>query len=173
MSICGLTIAQPTIDYYPKQLQKTLHKNYSESDVVIKEIFIDGSKSSENFAGKFFEVYSDKDKLNFLYIGRVNSCRATGCQVERNILETESFEFFDYFILFDSLKNIISVKVYNYEASYGQEICSKAWLKQFVGYDGCYELRVGRNIDAISGASISSFNITTDIQEKTKILKTN
>ncbi|HCY41547.1 MAG TPA: FMN-binding protein, partial [Prolixibacteraceae bacterium] len=45
------------------------------------------------------------------------------------------------------------------------------WLKQFQGYDGTRPLTVGKSIDAISGATVSVFSITDDIQEKTRLLK--
>ena len=38
------------------------------------------------------------------------------------------------------------------------------------GYDGSTELPVDRDIDAISGATISVYAITHDVQQKTEIL---
>ena len=47
----------------------------------------------------------------------------------------------------------------------------KGWLNQFIGYDGTKTLRVGKEIDSISGATISAYGITTDIQQKTFYLQ--
>ena len=66
----------------------------------------------------------------------------------------------------------MNVNVFNYEATHGQEITSKRWLKQFVNFQGENELVAGKNIDAISGATISVNGIVKDLQEKTYILKT-
>jgi len=74
-------------------------------------------------------------------------------------------------VAFDSNLLVQYVKVYNYQATHGQEITNKGWLKQFQGYDGSRSLTVGKSIDAISGATVSVQGITTDIQEKTRILK--
>jgi len=63
------------------------------------------------------------------------------------------------------------VKIYNYQASYGQEVTSSNWLKQFKNYTGKEELIVGRNIDAISGATISVDVAAFDIELRTNMLR--
>jgi Na+-translocating ferredoxin:NAD+ oxidoreductase RnfG subunit len=80
------------------------------------------------------------------------------------------FEYFDYFILFDSQNRIITTRVYNYEATHGAEITAKGWLNQFSGYDGTKNLRIGKEVDSISGATISVFGMVTDVQGKTAML---
>jgi Na+-translocating ferredoxin:NAD+ oxidoreductase RnfG subunit len=56
------------------------------------------------------------------------------------------------------------VRIYNYQATHGQEITSKNWLRQFKNYTGEKELMAGKNIDAISGATISVDAIISDIE---------
>ena len=80
-------------------------------------------------------------------------------------------EYFDYFILFDITKTVQIVKVFNYQASRGHEITAKGWLKQFIGHDGSESLQVDKNIDAVSGATISAYAITADVNMKTSLLK--
>ena len=63
------------------------------------------------------------------------------------------------------------VKVYNYQATHGQEVSIKGWLRQYAGYDGSQSLTVGKDIDAISGATISVYAINQDIQEKTDLIR--
>ena len=63
------------------------------------------------------------------------------------------------------------VRVFNYAATHGQEVSVKRWLDQFAGHDGAEPLRVGKEIDAISGATISVYALVADVQEKTIILK--
>ena len=100
------------------------------------------------------------------------SCRSGICSNPAdNNSEFES-EYFDYFIIFNSEKVVESVRVYNYQATHGQEVSSPGWLRQFVGYMGKQSLTVGNEIDAISGATISANAITHDIQLRTlEILK--
>jgi len=62
------------------------------------------------------------------------------------------------------------VRVFNYQATHGQEVSAKGWLRQFDGYDGSTVLKVGKDIDAISGATISVYGITRDVQERTRLL---
>ena len=64
-----------------------------------------------------------------------------------------------------------AVEIFNYQATYGYEITNKRWLKQFIGFGEDELLEVGKNIDAISGATISVHAITYDIQEKTDFLR--
>jgi Na+-translocating ferredoxin:NAD+ oxidoreductase RnfG subunit len=84
----------------------------------------------------------------------------------------ESSEYFDYYILFDENKTVRKVGVYNYMATHGQEITAKGWLKQFTGYDGFAPLQVDKDIDAISGATISVYAITADIEHMSRLLQT-
>jgi Na+-translocating ferredoxin:NAD+ oxidoreductase RnfG subunit len=46
----------------------------------------------------------------------------------------------------------------------------KGWLKQFIGYDGKEKLEYGKNIDSISGATISANAITYNVQESCRYL---
>lgn len=85
--------------------------------------------------------------------------------------ENYETEYFDYFILFDSECAIKLTRIYNYAATHGHEVAAKGWLKQFAGYNGTDTLEVGKNIDAISGATISVYSITEDVQLKTILLK--
>jgi Na+-translocating ferredoxin:NAD+ oxidoreductase RnfG subunit len=50
------------------------------------------------------------------------------------------------------------------------EIGSRKWLKQYSGYSGG-ELKYGKDIQTISGATISANALTRDIQILTGILK--
>lgn len=82
----------------------------------------------------------------------------------------EDFEYFDYFILFDSNLGVKKIRVYNYQATHGHEVGGKGWLKQFVGYKGDEKLEYGKNIDSISGATISANAITYNVQESCRYL---
>ena len=65
------------------------------------------------------------------------------------------FHRFDYYVLFDDKEEILKVEVLHYRENYGGEICSKNWLKQFVGIDTENYSSYSRKIDGISGATIS------------------
>ncbi|NJO92948.1 MAG: FMN-binding protein [Chloroflexia bacterium] len=123
--------------------------------------------------GKFFTII-DKNNVSqnrYVYIGRVNSCRAGGCSIPNESASNTESEYFDYYILFNDKIEVVLVKVFNYQATHGQEVTVKGWLKQFIGYKGNKNLQVGKDIDAIAGATVSVYAITADIEHKTNLLK--
>ena len=82
----------------------------------------------------------------------------------------EDFEYFDYFIIFDETLVVKKIRVFNYQATHGHEVGGNGWLKQFIGYDGQEKLEYGKNIDSISGATISANAITYNVQESCRYL---
>lgn len=162
------------IDYQHKSIQKELVKFNKIGISKLQEVHISEEiKYKYNIQGKYFKVENSEkfDTIKYVYIGRVNSCRAGGCSNSNEKLETEKYEYFDYFIFLDNNQNVKTVRIFNYQATHGQEITSKGWLNQFTNYNGKTDLEVGKNIDAISGATISVYAITFDVQFKTEILK--
>jgi Na+-translocating ferredoxin:NAD+ oxidoreductase RnfG subunit len=158
------------IDLAPKQLNTEILKLSGCEKPVRIELKSTASFATDTSESRFYK-YSDAYPVGYAYVGRVNTCRAGGCSAPGESGSKENTEFFDYFILFDSTARILSVQVFNYEATHGQEITVKSWLKQFVGYTADKELIAGKNIDAISGATISVHNICSNITDKTIALK--
>jgi hypothetical protein len=157
------------LDFEDKNLKKEIQKIGGVETPEWKEISLPNANSIQ---GKFFTISVLNNLKKYIYVGRVNSCRAGGCSnpaLQASGLETS--EYFDYFVVFDTSLSVQQVKVYNYQATHGQEVTNKGWLKQFQGYNGERQLNVGKNIDAISGATVSVYAITNDIQEKTQLLK--
>lgn len=161
------------IDFEDKSLLKELQKVSGTDKPEWKEIAVPESLLVSNpVHGKFLTLAGNTIELNkYVYVGRVNSCRQGGCSNSALPVNFETSEYFDYLIVFDSATKVQLVKVYNYQATHGQEMTNKGWLKQFQGYDGTRTLTVGKSIDAISGATVSVISITDDIQEKTRLLK--
>ena len=162
------------IEYKHKTLRKALLKVGIEDMSVIEEFVLPDSVNIANrINGKYFRINNDTNvsQYRYIYVGRVNSCRAGGCSLTNEIPHDSNSEYFDYYILFDADKTVQAVKVFNYQATHGQEITAKGWLKQFIGHDGSEPLQVDKNIDAISGATISVYAITFDVEMKTEILK--
>ncbi len=172
--ICmGSVLAQSPIDYQPRLLLKTLKKVGIADVSVIEEITLSNSAAlSAPIQGKYFKLPSGKmSPYAYLYVGRVNSCRAGNCSIPSTGSHNNQAEYFDYYMLFDAQKTVQDVRVFNYQATHGHEVTAKGWLKQFIGHDGAETLQVNSNIDAISGATISANAITSDIENKTKALK--
>jgi hypothetical protein len=165
-------MSQVSIDYSPKSLYSELKKAVG-TDVELKEMSLLPEIARTIHFGKFFSVNSpiNHSIVKYVYIGRVNTCRAGGCAIKHVEDPEGESEFFDYFIFFDTTATVQLVKIHNYEASHGQEITSSNWLKQFKNYNGKEELIAGKNIDAISGATISVDATTFDIELRTNLLK--
>ncbi|MBN1985332.1 MAG: FMN-binding protein [Prolixibacteraceae bacterium] len=167
--LSNLSFSQEEIDYTPKTLTKIL-KSEGEH-VKIDELPLADSMFAEIQNGKYFEIHNNSEPTaKFIYIGRVNSCRAGGCSIDESSV-LGGFEYFDYFILFDRELTVQQIKVFNYQATKGQEITAKNWLKQFIGYKSGSDLQVGKQIDGISGATVSAHSLTADVVSKTKILE--
>lgn len=73
-------------------------------------------------------------------------------------------DLFDYMVLFDESLHIKKVVVLVYRSSYGGEIMAKYWLKQFEDKSNGKEMEFEKDIDSISGATISAPSITTGIK---------
>ena len=86
--------------------------------------------------------------------------------VEGYILSTSAkgrFDFFDYSVIFSNQFTVLAIMVTVYRSSHGAAICQKRWLDQFKGYSG-EDLELGRDIDAVSGATFSASSLVKDIQ---------
>jgi Na+-translocating ferredoxin:NAD+ oxidoreductase RnfG subunit len=79
------------------------------------------------------------------------------------------YEKFDYFFLTDKNASILLVKVWQYRSTHGGAIAGKRWLKQFIGYTGG-AIEYGKDIQAISGATLSGNSIVHDIERAQDIL---
>lgn len=149
--------AQSAPEYNKKELLRFGSKALND-EIASIDVF---SAGENQLSGIFLKLISHNKKEAIAYVGRVNTCNATGCNISN---DKQSFEFFDYFILFDLQANVLEVKIYNYAATHGHEVTSKAWLKQFKAYNSSRSLVVGKDIDAISGATTSVNSLTNNIQ---------
>lgn len=161
IAMLHLAAAQSAFTVSEKPLRKMLAKSYPNAKLELAKSLA---------LGQYYKISDTNKLLAFAYAGRVNSCRASGCSTPNNKTES-SMEYFDYYALFNTQQQIIKLSIFNYQATHGQAVCSSSWLKQFLHYDGSKALAVGHNIDAISGATISTESFTNDIQTVTKQLK--
>lgn len=170
VALSCLAYGRGDINYEHKAIQKTLVNSFSLVNPQLSELVLP-KEYATGIEGKFFNVTSDNTDavIKYMYIGRVNSCRAGGCSMPNALSQGGDSEYFDYLMVFNAQCEVIMVKVFNYQATHGHEVTAKGWLKQFIGYDTQENnLEVGKNIDSISGATISVNGITQDISDKTQ-----
>lgn len=161
--IVGISSAQTQVDYTAKALKKEIEKCWSSDIDELIQIDINANIPIE---GRFFTMVGAQTK--YVYVGRVNSCRTGGCSIGNETSGTS--EYFDYFILFDGHAKVELVKIFNYAATHGHEVMARGWLKQFMDYNNKTELIVGKDVDSISGATVSVNAITEDIRQKTNLI---
>lgn len=160
------------IETDPKRLDKEIAIRFGTGNFN-KTVIVPNTETLEGevVQGRYYRIVRHDTILGYAYAGRVKSCRKDGCSIPRSMTADETSEFFDYFMLFNPKLEVVSVVVYNYEATHGQEITARGWLRQFIGYNGGTGLKVGKNVDAISGATISVYGIVDDIVTKTSLLR--
>ncbi len=158
----------------PSSLKKDLARISGQKQIELAELTVIAAGNQPQMSeGSFYSV-GDLEKSNglyYVYVGKVNSCRAGGCSISTFNDDRTDHEYFEYYVIYNAKMVVQHVRVFNYQASHGHEISSVGWLKQFRGYSGNESLAIGKQIDAISGATISVHAITNDIEVKTKLLR--
>lgn len=151
------------------KLENAISKIWKDKNVRLQKL----KQNEINFCNNdlvVLTVLSGHDSLGFVIAKRVNSCRTGGCNID-NDEQAISFEYFDYFIITDFDFNVMKVNVYNYQATQGQEVMSQGWLRQFIGFSGQKQLVYGKDIEAISGATVSANAINEDIYATLNCMK--
>jgi hypothetical protein len=150
------------INIQDNKVQKELKKQFKDETLKFEEITV-----NNKINGKYYKLQSSVNKsVSYLYLGRVSTKRTAGSAQNQQ----ESADFFDYYILYDAAKSVRKIKIINYQSSHGQMISSPGWLKKLEGYMAGKPLEVGKQVDAISGATISVNNLVFDVKQKTLIL---
>jgi hypothetical protein len=93
-------------------------------------------------------------------------------QVSGYLLSTSAmgrYDYFDYLLAFNPDLSVLGLTITTYRSPHGAAICQKKWLSQFKGYSG-EELRLGKEIDAVSGATISATSLLKDLRRCNQIL---
>jgi len=144
---------------YPKKMDKKISKEIKNSlsidSFILNQIIVD---SKINLPLKipiesFFKIESQNKLTGYLYYGQAKGKAAK----------------FDYIVIFDKNLIIAKIKLMAYRESYGGEIGSLRWLKQFIGLTPTSSIVYNKNINGISGATISASSLTRSVN---KLLKT-
>jgi hypothetical protein len=72
------------------------------------------------------------------------------------------YDDFDFTVIYSPDWLILQVEILVYRSDHGFEITNKRWLAQFKGSNGC-ELRYGKDIDALAGATISGNSLVSSV----------
>ena len=70
-----------------------------------------------------------------------------------------------FLVIFNDKQEVYHSLIIKYREAYGGEVAGKNWLDQFLSYTKDSKYKVGENIDAISGATISVHSVTKGIHK--------
>ena len=76
-----------------------------------------------------------------------------------------------YLTCFNMDGQLINVHIVKYREDYGYEVGNKRWLNQFIGLGINSDFIIGKNIDGISGATISVNSVTRGINRSSIIVE--
>ncbi|MCH7534323.1 MAG: FMN-binding protein [Bacteroidetes bacterium] len=153
LSVFLLSSGETTYDWLTKSGQKRLKKSieqiWPEQEIVSKEILIakDDNVSFKLSEDHYYTLHVDAQLVAYLCITTAPS----------------KFDVFDYAIFFNTNLSVKHVALLVYREDYGAEIGSKRWLKQFVEKSPGQDYKVSKEVDGISGATISVRSMTNDI----------
>lgn len=75
------------------------------------------------------------------------------------------YEYFDFVAVFDTERVLRNVKITTYRSEYGYGIQNPSWLRQLAGWRPGNPLEYGKNVDAVSGATLSGQSLIDDLKE--------
>ncbi|MGK9367632.1 FMN-binding protein [Melioribacter sp. Ez-97] len=75
-----------------------------------------------------------------------------------------------FLVIFDSHAKVINAEIIKYRESYGGAVKEKSWLEQFFGKDASSSFELGKDINSISGATISAGSVTRGIAKLTELI---
>lgn len=123
--------------------------------------------------GEFTEIFSltvNKELIGYMILNKAYSCKVGGCSAWSPVEDQSNYEPFYYVVIINPDLSIKKIKIIEYYSEYGYEITSKRWLAQFMGKTGC-NLEYQKQIDGISGATISVKSMIYDINNTCKMMK--
>ena len=100
----------------------------------------------------------------------LNGDKPMGVMVQDSVIG--KFELIDYAVAIGNDGKICNVEILNYRESHGYEVRLPAWRKQFIGKEPDAKLRVSEDIANISGATMSSTNVTDGVRRAVAVVAT-
>jgi hypothetical protein len=163
--ICSLSISTwGAYSYLPDYLSKKMNRHLKKlfgTEITRQEAFL---PDSLNIDHQLFKIIKQDSVIGYSIISRALGCRVGGC--DKPSSDSITFEQFYYMTAFDSKKEVRKVRVLEYTSDYGYQISSRGWLKQFEGKSK----NIKKEVDGISGATVSVKSITSGINKQITIL---
>ena len=149
---------------YEAPIQKLLKKKLKISNYKID--FLNTIKGS-NILLEHYRILDESSESTYeLYCGPIVTCDLGGCTASKFIKSnSNSKEYFDFLLIQNEKQEIREMKILNYLSDYGYEVTSRSYLKKFIGHEVCQFGTAEVEVDAVSGATISSDAIMMCLDE--------
>ncbi|NRA13834.1 MAG: hypothetical protein HRT57_17980 [Crocinitomicaceae bacterium] len=141
-----------------KKVNKLAAKVWKDKEVVIQTMEVPADLKPDVLT--LSVVKSEGKIIGYACYTSAFGCKIGGCAAPSNP-NYQSYETFDYIVVYDTDLNIKKVDIANYGGEYGYEICRPKWLKQFIGKNHGFKLE--DDIDGISGATVSAKFLIDDL----------
>jgi Na+-translocating ferredoxin:NAD+ oxidoreductase RnfG subunit len=141
---------------FQKLVNRKLLKHFKAESIVLKKSNRVLMSAKQQKSTPYYNVYNEKEELLAHFVFNVtDACSFGGCAVPEQKKSASVFhDKIYYYVLLNTDYTVRDIKVLEHESSYGMEIGTRYWLKQFFNtMPGNYKL--GENIDGISGATVS------------------
>lgn len=142
-----------------RKVEKLTSKIWDDQVVELEKMEV-----PDSLRGEVNELYAVKSEngevLGYACDATAFGCKVGGCAAPSNP-NVQSYETFDYIVIYNTDFEIKKVDISNYGGQYGYEICRAKWLKQFEGSTNDFKLN--DNIDGISGATVSAQFLIDDL----------
>lgn len=142
-----------------KKLNKLVDKVWKNDNPVLSKIDVPDSLKSE--FGYLYEVKIDGVTQGYACYATAFGCRIGGCAAPSTNANAQSYETFDYMVIYNRNLQILKIDIAEYSGQYGYEICRASWLRQFEGLTNGFKLN--ENIDGITGATVSAQYLIDDL----------
>ena len=162
---CGLINSKSDQVSINKMLMDEIRKTYS-ADVSFQTI-------NKDLVEKQYMKILDQQhvQVGYGFITTAKACTVNGCLIHREDYKGQ-FEEFTFITLYNLDDEILKIKILDYPSDYGYEITSKNWLKQFNQTNG-HNLTIDKDIDGISGATISVNSLINELENQYELTKSN
>lgn len=141
-----------------KKIDKLVSKIWKDEIVEVTQVDVPDSLRQDIIT--LNTVTSNGRIVGYVCYSMAFGCQVGGCAVA-STPNSQTFETFDYIVIYDTELNILKVDIAEYSGQYGYEICRKKWLAQFIGGNNAFVLN--ENVDGISGATVSAKYLIDDI----------
>ncbi|MBT8194991.1 MAG: FMN-binding protein [Bacteroidia bacterium] len=155
---------------FQKLVNRKLVKHFKVESIILKKSDRELMSANKQKTTPYYNVYNEKEELLAHFVFNItDACSFGGCAVPGK--QKSSGIFHDkiyYYVILNTDYTVQDIKVLEHESSYGMEIGTRYWLKQFFNTKpGNYKL--GDNIDGISGATVSVQAMIDDLNGLTHL----